>query len=253
MLTDVTERRCSRKRTGSSGVKPTRGRPPSLTPCPGQGKLFCTILFALKYNSEPSHVPRHSNATIMILSWPRTGGSAAHFPPVPSRVRPRIRPAAHSSSRHAPRACSVRQHDCLSPAPPRHSGRHGGDGLVTLPPPWRRPRHVTSSVATSRYLLLTLPITLPPPPQAHEFPARPAGSARQRFARIHRDSASLRHCAAVQHRSCSCPCVALPPHACIPCPAPISRSPIRGYPRAAARPAAVECQRAGSVRAGLKR
>ena len=44
-------------------------------------------------------------------------GSAAHFPPppVPSRVRTRIRPAAHISLRHALRACSVRKHDCFFP------------------------------------------------------------------------------------------------------------------------------------------
>ena len=143
VLTDVTERRCSRKRTGSSGVKPTGGRPPSHPPSEPRNPMH-TFLYkrvCLKYNSEPSHVPRVQFA-IMILSWPRTSGSAAHFLPMPSRERPRIRPTAHTSSRHAPRACSVQQHDCLSPAPPRHSGRHGGDGL------------------------LTSPITLPPPPEA---------------------------------------------------------------------------------------
>ena len=74
-----------------------------------------------------------------------------------------------------------RQHDCFFPAQP-----------VQCPPPRNRVRG---------HGLLTSPITtatLPPPPQAHEFPARPAGSVRQRFAHIHRDSEPpLRCCAAV--------------------------------------------------------
>ena len=59
----------------------------------------------------------------------------------------------------------------------------------SAPLPWRITNDglLTSPIATA---------TLPPPPQAHEFPARPAGSARQRFAHIHRNSASDSRCRA---------------------------------------------------------
>ena len=48
---------------------------------------------------------------------PGASSSSAHFPLVPSRARQRIRPAAHTSSRHALRSCSVRQHNCFSVFP----------------------------------------------------------------------------------------------------------------------------------------
>ena len=87
---------------------------------------------------------------------------------MPSRLRPRIRPAAHTSSRHPMRSCSVPQDDdrffpaqpALCP-PPRHRGR--GDGLLTSP------------IIAAR---------LPLQPQAHEsLPSQRAPLARAQASR----------------------------------------------------------------------
>ena len=113
----------------------------------------------------------------------------------------------------------------------------------SAPWPWRWPL-LTSPITTA-----TVPQATPK--QAHEFPARPAGSARQRFAHIHRDFASLRYCAALQRRPCSCPCFTLLPHACLSLSSAdlaVADSPLfarrRPAGRAATRP--VAGQRAGS-------
>ena len=96
----------------------------------------------------------------------------------------------------------------------------------------------------------------PPPPQAHEFPARPAVSAPQCFAHIHRDSAS--HCAAVQHRAtvlllCLLQVESVARRRRAPsCSAPILQSLIRRSSHADARPAAIHDagRRAGSFNSG---
>ena len=128
-------------------------------------------------------LPRRRRSGLPRRTRERTGGKCAtaavlvaHFPPVPSRVRPRIRPAAHTSSRHALRACSVLQHDCFF-SPDRCYYDAHRDLFSTVAVAMRPPHH-HGHVAS--------------PTQAPEFPARPAASARQRFAHIHRDSASLR-------------------------------------------------------------
>ena len=79
--------------------------------------------------------------------------------------------------------------------PPRHRGR--GDGHSSRHP---SPR----------------PRCLRPPHRRHtnSLPAQGAPPA-SAFAHIHMDSASLRYCAAVQRRSCSCPCFTLLPQACL--------------------------------------
>ena len=92
------------------------------------------------------------------------------------------------------RACSVRQHNCFFP--PNRCCAH----LLGIEAVASKVAHHHGHVAS--------------PPQAHEFSVRPAGPALQRFAHIYRDSASLRYCATVQHRSSSCPCFTLLQHAC---------------------------------------
>ena len=70
--------------------------------------------------------------------------------------------------------------------------------MIASSPPNRCYAHLLGTVAvamaSSRHPSRCLPG--PPPPQAHEFHARPAVSARQRFAprHPHRDSASSRSC-----------------------------------------------------------
>ena len=107
---------------------------------------------------------------------------------MPSRVRrgPRIRPAAHTSSRHALRACTVQQHDCF------------------FPPIWCYVLllgTVAVAMASSRHQS--------PRPRclAHEFPARAAGSQELGF----RLSEVICPCVAL---ALLCPSFTLLPHAC---------------------------------------
>ena len=148
----------------------------------------------------PSWPSKGTHCTRSCDHWAcEPSGSTAQFPPVHSRVRPSIRPAAYTSSRHALRAaCSVLQHDCFFP------GRT--DRCYSALWPWR--------------CLLTSPITTLPPPLWHtnSVPAKPA----PRFAHIRipplwgtvplcstGPALSLLHSAAarvpalVQRRSCS--------------------------------------------------
>ena len=92
---------------------------------------------------------------------------------------------------------------------------------------WHWPPHVTHHHGHG---------TSGPSTAGTRIPCRPAGSARQRFAHIHMDSASLVLC-----RPAAAPVLAslcCRTRAC-PGPAPILQSPIRRSSHAAARPAAV--------------
>ena len=93
---------------------------------------------------------------------------------------------------------------------------------------WHWPPHVTHHHGHG---------TSGPSTAGTRIPCRPAGSARQRFAHIHMDSASLVLC-----RPAAAPVLAslcCRTRAC-PGPAPILQSPIRRSSHAAARPAAVQ-------------
>ena len=110
----------------------------------------------------------------------RPNGSAAHFRPAPSRVRPRILPAARTSLRHALRA-RLSTLRTAARWPPHVTHRHG---------------HVVSPTAGTR---------IPCPP-----------SGLQALRTHSKGFLSIIPLAAVWHRSSSCPCLTLLLHAYLP-------------------------------------
>ena len=119
------------------------------------------LVFVLKYNSEPPHIPSPSRCilrrcVIRQHSQPRPSTPAGqeaphHIQQVHSRVRSRIRPAAHTSSRHTLRACSV---------------RHCSGSMIASSPPDQRYAHLLDSLAVA------MASSRPPSPRPRCFPHR---------------------------------------------------------------------------------
>ena len=136
-----------------------------------------------------------------------------HSHPWPTSRTPASEAARPPITRHARHVPPVPSRPGVPAGPPAH-------------PPNRCYAHLLGTVAVA----MASGSSRHPSPR----PAHPAGSARERFAHIHRDFASVRCCAAVEQRACSCFCFNLLP-ACPAADLAVADSP----PSARRRPARV--------------